>query len=55
VTSLDGSPVDLSAYPAGSRLRVLPSHACMTATAYDGYHMIENGAVTGWWPRVNGW
>lgn len=55
VTSLDGSPVDLKAYPVGSRLRVLPNHACMTAAAYDGYHMIGNGAVTGWWPRVNGW
>ncbi|MFN3498774.1 MAG: hypothetical protein ACK40A_10255 [Pannonibacter indicus] len=37
MTSLVGSPVDLSAYPAGSRLRVLPSHASMTAAAYEGY------------------
>lgn len=41
----------------GTRVRVLPNHACMTAAAYDHYHVIDGaaGAVAAVWPRVNGW
>lgn len=41
----------------GTRVRVLPNHACMTAAAYDRYHVIDGttGAVAAVWPRVNGW
>ncbi len=41
--------------PPGSRVRILPNHACFTAAAYAGYHVIEDGAVARWWPRVQGW
>jgi len=40
--------------PLGARLRVLPNHACMTAAAYDGYHLLGDGAAQQW-PRCNGW
>ena len=43
------------ALPVGTKVRVLPNHACMTAAAYDEYVVIENGAVVERWPRVNGW
>ncbi len=41
----------------GTRVRVLPNHACFTAAAYDGYHAIDDAAedVVAFWPRVNGW
>lgn len=42
-------------FPVGTRLRVMPNHACMTAAAYDRYHVLngdEPGAV---WGRCNGW
>ncbi len=41
----------------GTRLRILPNHACFTAAAYDGYHVIDGGgeAVMAYWSRVNGW
>ena len=41
----------------GTRVRVLPNHACFTAAAYDGYHVIDgaNEDVIGYWSRVNGW
>ena len=55
VTTRDSSPLDFDAYPIGTVVRVLPNHICMTAAAHDGYHVIENGAVTGYWSRVNGW
>lgn len=43
--------------PVGSRVRVLPNHACMTAAMYDSYNVVNgtddsNIAV---WPRINGW
>ena len=42
------------ALPIGARLRLLPNHACMTAAAYDSYHVVT---AQGWeqWPRCNGW
>lgn len=39
----------------GTRLRVRPNHACMTAAMYDVYHVLEDGIVIARWPRVNGW
>jgi D-serine deaminase-like pyridoxal phosphate-dependent protein len=44
-----------AALPPGTRLRILPNHACMTAAAYDCYHVLEGNRVTATWPRVNGW
>lgn len=40
--------------PIGTRLRLLPNHACMTAAAYDSYHVV-NGRGLQSWPRCNGW
>ena len=48
---------DFHNFPIGSRLRVLPNHACMTAAMYPGYHVIEgrDPQIKHWWPRTNGW
>ena len=48
-------PFDL--LPVGSRVRVLPNHACMTAAMYEGYRVVEgpSDAVIDFWPRINGW
>ncbi|WP_374302164.1 alanine racemase [Ferrovibrio sp.] len=54
-------PVDFAAHPAGSRLRVLPNHVCMTGAMYDRYHVIDgrtdggSPVVVAEWDRVNGW
>ena len=56
VTTRDGQALDFAKFPIGSRLQVLPNHACMTAAAYDAYHVVDGqGAMLGEWPRVNGW
>ncbi len=57
VTTRDGSPVDLAAYPVGRIVRVLPNHADMTAAAYDRYHVVEGGnpEVVAVWSRSNYW
>ncbi|HXV25356.1 MAG TPA: alanine racemase [Alphaproteobacteria bacterium] len=39
----------------GTRLRILPNHSCITAAAYDRYHVVEGGHVVAEWERVNGW
>ena len=43
-------------FPVGTRVRVLPNHACATGAQHDRYHILDGkgrgGAV---WPRINGW
>jgi D-serine deaminase-like pyridoxal phosphate-dependent protein len=41
--------------PLGSVVRILPNHACLTAAAYDRYHVLRQGRVIDQWPRINGW
>lgn len=54
VTSERALPFD--DLPIGCRVRVLPSHSCMTAAAYRAYHLIDGGEeVIDRWERTNGW
>ncbi len=47
---------DFEAYPIGSRVRIVPNHACATAGGYDHYHVIDGGrAVVDRWERCAGW
>lgn len=56
ITTLDGSPLPVGDLKPGTRLRILTNHACMTAAAYDHYHVIgDNNEIIGQWGRVNGW
>ena len=41
--------------PVGTRLRVLPNHACATAAQFDRYAVLADGAVADTWSRFNGW
>jgi D-serine deaminase-like pyridoxal phosphate-dependent protein len=52
----DDRPLETGAFPIGSRWRILPNHSCMTAAAYDRYHVVDGGnEIVAVWPRVNGW
>lgn len=42
-------------FPPGSRLRILPNHACATAAQYDTYHVLRQGQITACWERIRGW
>jgi D-serine deaminase-like pyridoxal phosphate-dependent protein len=57
LSSRDGAV--LPDLPIGTRLRVLPNHACATAAQHRGYHVIDSGAATpaieAFWERVSGW
>lgn len=42
-------------FPVGTRLRILPNHACATAAQHAGYHALQGDGTVAWWERVNGW
>jgi D-serine deaminase-like pyridoxal phosphate-dependent protein len=51
-----GSSAALPDLPVGSRVRILPNHACATGAQHDRYHVLgADGAVSAVWPRINGW
>jgi D-serine deaminase-like pyridoxal phosphate-dependent protein len=51
-----GSTAALPDLPVGSRVRILPNHACATGAQHDCYHALDSaGAVGAVWPRINGW
>ena len=48
--------LDVSQYPVGTRLRILPNHACATGAQHDAYHVVRGGTeVVDRWPRFGGW
>lgn len=52
----DGAPANLAAFPIGTRLRILPNHACATAAQHGAYHVVDGGReVAAVWPRFSGW
>ncbi|PAZ12548.1 alanine racemase [Streptomyces sp. SA15] len=60
LTARDGA--ELPDLPVGTRLRVLPNHACATAAQHHGYHVIDSTrttntapAIHAFWERVTGW
>ncbi len=55
ITSRSGE-IDFDRFPVGSRLKILPNHACATAAAYDRYFVTDDGEqIVDVWDRVNGW
>jgi len=51
----DGQPLHVGRYPIGTRLRILPIHACATAAMHAEYQIIEEGSVNARWARCTGW
>ena len=50
------SPEALELLAIGTKVRVAPNHACLTAAAHDRYYVVEGGSdVLDVWDRVNGW
>jgi len=56
VAHRDGGALDMTRYPVGMLLRILPNHACATAAQHAGYHVIGSRAdIEAVWPRFSGW
>ncbi|GAB1489412.1 DSD1 family PLP-dependent enzyme [Opitutaceae bacterium] len=49
------APIDFERFPIGSRVRILPNHSCITASAYDRYHVLAGDQIIAEWPRISGW
>ena len=43
------------AHPIGSRLRILPNHACATGAQHDHYEVARGDDVIATWQRFGGW
>ena len=41
--------------PVGSRVRIFPNHACMTAAAHENYWVVDGNEVVERWSRIGGW
>jgi D-serine deaminase-like pyridoxal phosphate-dependent protein len=42
--------------PVGTRLRILPNHACATGAAYPQYNVVDGGReIVATWSRFSGW
>jgi D-serine deaminase-like pyridoxal phosphate-dependent protein len=53
-------PLPYGNLPVGSRVRILPNHACITAAAYDRYYVVDSDldggkSVVDIYDRINGW
>lgn len=56
VTHRSGDPARMPVLPIGTRLRVLPNHACATAAQYAAYHVLDAAnRVETRWARFSGW
>lgn len=51
----DGAPIDFSQFPLGTKLRILPNHACATAAQHAEYQVLREGHPVEIWERFNGW
>ena len=52
-----GSSEPLPELPLGSKVRILPNHACATGAQHENYHVVSGGLgeVEAVWPRMRGW
>jgi D-serine deaminase-like pyridoxal phosphate-dependent protein len=42
-------------FPIGTRLRILPNHACATGAQHPEYHALSEDGAIETWPRFYGW
>ncbi|MBA4089473.1 MAG: alanine racemase [Sphingobium sp.] len=57
ITVRPGSTASLPDLPIGTRLRILPNHACATGAQHDSYHVVrgQSDSIEAVWPRFGGW
>ena len=57
IAHLNGDVASVPALPLGTRLRILPNHACATAAQFGAYSVVPTDpeAPLMHWPRFGGW
>lgn len=53
ITAVPGAPVP--PLPVGTLLRILPVHACATASGFGAVHLCRGAEELASWPRCRGW
>lgn len=48
-------PHDVTRWPVGTKLRIIPNHSCLTAALYDRYDVVDAMDVIDAWRPVRGW
>jgi D-serine deaminase-like pyridoxal phosphate-dependent protein len=52
----NGKKDKMPALPVGTRVRILPNHACATGAQHEGYNVVEGKReVLARWERFSGW
>ena len=52
----EGTDREIAArFPVGTRLRILPNHACATGAQFPEYHAVAASGELETWPRFYGW
>ena len=52
----DGSDKEIaSRFPIGTRLRIVPNHACATGAQHPAYQAVRPSGEVETWPRFYGW
>lgn len=56
IASRSGAALDLTRFPYGTTLRILPNHACATAAQFGEYHLLSDDTLLPErWTRFNHW
>ena len=55
ITHRNGGPLNPEDFPIGTRLRILPNHACAMAAQHPQYFVVEDGKIVDVWKRIYGW
>lgn len=57
ITVRPGSDARLPDLPIGTRVRILPNHACATGAQHGAYQVVRSGSdeIEAVWPRFGGW
>ncbi len=55
IADRNGGAVSPEDFPVGTRLRILPNHACATAAQHGTYAVLQDGLITDRWNRERGW
>lgn len=56
VSQAGGPAADIAQrLPIGTRLRILPNHACATGAQFPQYHALADDGAVQAWPRFHGW
>lgn len=56
IEAVDGASINFNDIPIGSRLHIMPNHACATASMHKQYHVFDTEDNTyEIWNRIQGW